>query len=636
MTAHQTVPPAAANGSDTSLEEKPSRERYRFGNFEIDPHSGELFDAQGSLVLLPPQPFKVLSLLVRRGDDLVTREEICNEVWGAETFVDFDKGLNFCILQIRNALGDDAKNPQYIETLPRRGYRLIPRVEIVGDANAGDPPPVRVGRPRSHALLLALLGVAIAATLFLLVRRPGPTHVAQPAGRVMIAVLPFEHFGSGEADLYFSEGITEEVTSQLGSLHPARLGVIARTSASAYRGTTQDMRKIGRDLGVRYLLEGSVRRGSDQTIRITAQLIDARDGTHLWAREWDHKAGDTLQIQTAIAAEVARTLEFRLLDSRRGRQPSAVAHDEYLKGRYRLHRGSTEDLFASLEHFERAIASDAGFALPLVAQVEALHYLEMRGRIDTAEARRRIAPAVVKALELAPDQAGSHGAAGLSNFWYQWRFDEAEQEFGNALRINPSDPGAHHDRGWLLIARGHLDEGIAEMRLAQRLDPLSPRANTDVAWALIYAGRFDQAIQESRRIRTTFPEFTETHRCLEAAWLGRGDESAALASLREWAEATGRTEDLALLDPSTPAESLRRFRRAHLVRLETRARVGYVDPFDFAHAFARLGEREKALSALEEALEVRSTGLVLMRVDPALASLRDDKRFAAVARKVGL
>jgi len=610
----------------------PLSERLRFGEFELNPISGELRDASGTIVPMPPQPIKVLSLLARRAGELVTREEIRNEVWGDETFVDFDKGLNFCILQIRNALGDDAKSPSYIETLPRRGYRLIAPVPSTPDPGSV---PVETKQLRWAGIMIAIAFIVISVIALFVRRQPAASPPVEINERVMVAVLPFKNFGANQADLYFSDGVTEEITMHLGSIHPERLGVVARTSAFAYRETDRDIREIARELGVHYVLEGSVRRGDGETRRITAQLIDARDGSHLWAKTWDYRDEDPLATQTAIAMQVAATFRLEVLAERRPYQPVAAAHDAYLRGKQLLNDGGTAQIQASIEHFDRAIAEDPLFALPFVARVDALHLLQMRDRLTPKDARDQIAQAVSRSMKLAPDTSGALVARSILDFWYDWNFEDAMSDIETAIQINPSDAGARHDRGWLLIALGRFDEGIDEMRLAQRLDPVSPRANIDVAWAMIYAGRFDLAIEEARRVQGRFPEFYEVQHCFQTAWAGLGNEEASFEALHSWAVARDRLEDLAILDPSNPARSLQRYRAWRLQQILARTE-SLSDPLDLARGYASVGGTERALEALEKALEYGSPGLVLMRVDPSLAPIRHEDRFEAVAARVGI
>ena len=262
--------------------------RVRFGPFELDLESGDLW-RDGDLVRLEPQPLKVLQLLAGRAGQAVSRKEIQTQVWPNDTFVDFDQGLNYCIRQIRATLGDSAESPRFIETLPRRGYRFVARLE-----------------PRHHE-------------------------------RVLLAVLPFENMGGDIEQEYFSDGLTEEMISQLGRINPQRLGVIARTSAMRYKRTDQTIEMIARELGVSYVVEGSVRQ-AESRIRVTAQLVQVTDQTPVWTRTFEQSLGDVLALQSDIAHAIATQIGVALSPQEAVRlaEPRTVqsaAYDAYLKGR---------------------------------------------------------------------------------------------------------------------------------------------------------------------------------------------------------------------------------------------------------------------------------------------------------------
>ncbi len=286
----------------------------RFGPFELDLASGELRKA-GVPLKLAPQPFKVLALLAGRAGRPVMRQEIREQVWGRDTYVDFEQGLNSCIKQIRAALGDDAEKPRYIETLPRRGYRFIVPVE--------KHPWKFLSLPNYDSQI-----VAVALTLFLSVaayvsyRRLVPT-LSPQSDRIMLAVLPFENFGPAPGPDRFSDGLTEETITQLGRLEPRRLGVIARTSAMKYKGARKSAEQIGRELGVDFILEGSVRMAG-RRVRISAQLIQVRDQTHLWAETYEGDLNDVLAVQSEIARRITRSLAVELLPAPQSAMPRLV------------------------------------------------------------------------------------------------------------------------------------------------------------------------------------------------------------------------------------------------------------------------------------------------------------------------
>ncbi|MFL6248869.1 MAG: winged helix-turn-helix domain-containing tetratricopeptide repeat protein [Thermoanaerobaculia bacterium] len=579
----------------------------RFGPFTLETESGELY-RDGALVPVAPQPFRLLVALASRPGELVTREELRRQVWGDDTFVDFERGLNFCVLQARTALGDDAKQPVYIETLPRRGYRFIAKV---GDAPAPVVPPRRFRRTSMLVAAAALLVFGAVAAL----QREEPL----PPAKTMIAVLPFQDL-SGGADVAFAEGMTEELITHLGALQPRQLGVIARTSILTYRGTTRSVRDIGRELGVAYVVEGSVRREGDR-VRVTAQLIDARDQTHLWAESFDRRAAGALAIQGDVASRIAHALRIELLPTDALTARSPAAHDAYLRGRHLWSKSDTPSVEASVRELREAIRLEPTFVLAHIGLAESLHILAMRRRMDAQAAAAEIKNASETALRLAPSLAQSHGITAMLRFWHEWDWDGAEESYRETIRLNPNEPGALHDHGWLLIVRGSFAEGIAQIRRAQELDPVSPRANMHVAWAYTYTRQYAAAVHEARRAMELVPGYKEAFHCLEHAYLLSGNYDSALAARRQF-------------EPELTARDARQFYQRR--RLNAAKTIDAEDPYETAVNFAQAGDRENALVWLRKAKEARDLSFVLAGVDPKLEPLHGDSRYVELLRKVGL
>ena len=531
----------------------------RFGPYALDARSGEL-RRDGELVPIAPQPFRLLLALASRPGELVTRDELRREVWGDATFVDFERGLNFCILQVRTALGDDAKQPSYVETLPRRGYRFVAPVHV-------ERPTQQRARPKPLRWILTI------AALLTVVAAIAWQHDEPPStGRLMLAVLPFD------GDAPFADGMTEELITHLGALQPQRLGVIARTSAFLYRDAKKPVRDVGRELGVRYVVEGSVRREGDR-VRVSAQLVDAKDQTQLWSASFDRSGAGALAIQRDVAEQIARALRIELLDDDALTARSPAAHEAYLRGRQT----------SNVDELRNAVHLEPTFVLAHIALAEALHVQAMREQVDARAAGAEIRAASETAMRLAPSLAQAHDIAAMHAFWYAWDWDAAEEAYQRAIRLNPNEPGALHDHGWLLITRGRFDEGIAEIRRAQELDPISPRATIHVAWAYLYTRRYADAVREARRALALDPKFDEARHCL--------------------AQAQGQKPHI------TPNER---------------------DPYAMAAYHALNGDRENALVWLAKARDARNLSFPLAGVDPKLDALNGDPRFDELLGSAGL
>ena len=618
-------------------------EIIRFGEFELALKSGEL-RKNGSIVRLQPQPFKLLVFLASHAGQTVTRQELQQAVWEHETFVDFEHGLNFCIKQIRSALGDSAQSPRLIETLPRRGYRFIAEVEKLNgspltESNSPDgeaDKPASEGRLRTATsstrpfALIGLIAIVLVAAGYVALRTFNKAAV--PLSKVMMAVLPFENLSGDSEQDYFSDGMTEEMIARLGRLQPLRLGVIARTSAMTYKGVRKDVAQIGRELGVDFVVEGSVRREQDK-FRITAQLIRVSDQTHLWSESYDRSTGDALSVQSEVADRIASALALELLGDRRADSSdstSAPAVDAYLRGRYLWNKGDRNSVKKSVEYFARAIETDPNYGAAFAGLADSYRLLGMYFVIPPAQAYPKAKEAALRALEIEPANAEARVCLGSIRFRYEWKWDDAERDFVRAIEINPSLGIAHHDYAWFLVAMERFDEGIEHMKLAQRLDPLSPLANSDVGWVYLMARRYDEAIVQINRTLELEPDFGGALACLERAYALKGQHREALETLSKEMKdygASARTGDA--------AQSIKSLYHARLERRLEAIKSEPSSPYSLATMCVAAGEFDKACEWLSRAFTERDPMLVSARTDPAFDALRGDARFELLLRRVG-
>jgi TolB-like protein/DNA-binding winged helix-turn-helix (wHTH) protein len=648
--------------------DSPEERSIRFGPFELKLKSEELY-RDGAPVKLPPQPFKVLALLSARAGQLVTREELRQEIWGQDTFVDFDKGLNFCIKQIREALGDSAQSPQYIETLPRRGYRFIaPLLFAEIPAAAGSASPENAGAQSGGSAGRELEGAARnsrrvfpwrAAAVALLVlaslisyavwRRfnPRATSLAGPrAEKIMLAVLPFENLNADAAQDYFSDGLTEEMITQLGRLRPQELGVIARTTALTYKGTKKDIRQIARELGVKYVLEGSVRREADR-VRISAQLIQVSDQTHLWAETFERSQRDMLQIQSEVASRVARSLASELLSASppvsplaeplAGKTSQPEAYDAYLKGRYLIIKDTLEDFERSVPFFEKAIALDQNFAPAYVGLVESNLLMATWRNTPAGEVLPKVKAAAQKAVELDPALAEAHAALGSVNFWLEWKWPEAEADFKRAIELNPSNPHIRLHYASYLSTQGKIDAGVEQVKQALQLDPVSLLTNGLAAFFYLRAHRFDDAIAQSKIMLEIEPNSPSGYYCLASAYTYKGMYREAVETFRRRMRKDGEKEEtIQARTAGDPREVILSNRRQSLKWVkEAVAKGKRIQATYCAGVYADSGENDRAFEWLEKAFTTREPMFVFFKIDPRYDSLHADPRFADLARRAG-
>ena len=580
--------------TSTSAARKPTG--YRFGVYEADLKSGEL-RKHGSKIRLQEQPFQVLAALLERHGEVVTRDELQRRLWPADTFVDFDHGLNAAIARLREALCDSAASPRYVETLPRRGYRFLTAVETVGGETAA-------------------------------------------SYRAMLAVLPFENLDSDPAQEIFADGMTEEMIAQLGRLSPARLGIIARTSAMQYKRTKKSIGDVGRELAVEWILEGTVRR-SGQNVRITAQLIRVQDQSHLWAESYDRTVDDVLAIQTDCAARIARSLALELLPSQRDAMNractgSAAAYESYLHGRYHWNKRTEEGLRKAMEYFERAITLDPNYALAYVGLSDVYDILGMFSMLRPREAYERASAAATRALSIDPDLAEAHTSLAHGRFLYEWDWAGAEREFLLGL-LNANDVQGHYWYALYLAAMKRFDEAMAHMEAARALDPLSLVVRTYSAWVHYLSRQYDAAIEGFGEVLELEPGFSIASIFLGLALIQKGMPRQAIEALSRGSQASGSHPGaVAALAAVHAFDGNTAKARKTFEQVREMAVKRYVSPYYIALALLGQGDREGALAGLEAACEERSGWLVYLNVEPAMALLRGDPRFEKLVRRVGL
>jgi len=497
--------------------------RYRSGPFIIDPNTAEI-SRDGIPLKLRPQAFQVLQILMERQGELVTREELIQQIWGSDTFVDFDQGLNFCIREVRKALGDGADEPKYLQTLPRRGYRFTGQVERIQDAAKAAPEPaaaaaapVAASEPTPAAAVVASaepVGTrtprwlwAVAAGLFCLLVAVGawwyqgrPTRMHQPA---RLVVLPFENLTGDPKQDYLVRGVVEEITAQLGSMEPVALAVVGRTSAEAVASHGWRIDEIAKQLEVDYVVEGSVRREGDQ-LRITAQLIRSTDMAHVWAESYDRDAMKLFTVEEQVAANIAREVNLALgRNTARSGQPTGSSNteamDAYLRGRDHMNSflstvagghfdPAYADAYASAEReFKHAIDLDPRFALPY-AGLANLATTKVRGNFDPDPDWKLAGQYATQALQLDPASADARLVLARIAFLGDGRPAEAERYLTEILNRNPNDVRAIGMLMQCHFVMGKFALAVSEAERAARLDPMNSGAEIWLADAYYQTG----------------------------------------------------------------------------------------------------------------------------------------------------
>lgn len=624
----------------------PAHACFRFGVFELDPESGEL-RKHGLKVKLQAQPFQILRILLEQPGRVVTRDELRRRVWPSDTFVDFNQGLYNATKKLREALGDSADAPHYIETLSRRGYRFI--AAVTGTESGTAPPIVLSPVPSAAAtcehprklrvsIALGLVAAALLATVLLLVPSTVWQRVLGNAAIPQIrsvAVLPFQNLSLDPAQEYFSDGVTDALITQLAQIGSVK--VISRTSIMRYKKTERSLPEIARELGVDGIVEGAVQRAGDR-VRITAQLIYGPSDRHLWAYSYERDMRDVFNLERAIADDIGHQVQARITagNSHEVAKPLPVnldALDAYLQGNSHLAKADAgprdEELRKAAQYFQRAINADPTFAPAYIGMAEAHHNLWSPSNEDFGLMRAF----AEKALELAPDSSDAHEAMGTAKF-ENWDWMGAEEEYRRALALNPNNAAAHEQLGDTLEIFGRVDEAWKEYQVAQELDP-----NQDhLSDALYLRGQYDRAIELLRRMAERRPDDGTVHWKLSQNYLQKH-------LYREWVQQIGQTLTIFGFPAaaSRVERSLRSYGYVEALRqwsteLQQLARnqQSYF-PGILGEVYAAMGDKDKAFYWLEQGCEHRHMAisdpvLEFVRVDPAFAPLRSDPRFKDVLR----
>jgi len=625
--------------------------RLRFGVFEADLRTGRL-TKDGRRVRLQEQPFRLLAMLLEGPRQLVTRETLHARLW-PRTTVDFDQGLNKAISKIRDALGDSAGNPRFIETVNRRGYRFLGDVSIVGGQrpeNVVGELPNRV-EVRSDGAAIRSLGAAAHA--------PPSTMVGRALGRVLtaplssisnrgrppettirsLAVLPLENLSGDMSQDYFTDGMTEELIARLGQISTLR--VISRTSAMTYKNVRRSLPEIARELNVEAVVEGSVLRSGDQ-VRITIQLIQVHDDRHLWAESYTGDLRDTLALQSrvanAIAGQVRTTLnEQEQTALRTSRTVDPEAFEAYLKGRYFLNKRTGDGLRTAISYFNHAIETDQTYAEAWsgLADSYTLSGDWKYSVISRHDAFAKASEAAARALALDDNLGEAHASLAFALDLYGWDWDAAEREYKRAIALNPGYATAHQWYAWHLVMTGRTAEAIVEIKKAESLDPLSLIISADVADALSVAHLYDESVRQSRKTLELDPNFAVGHYELGQALAQMQLHDEAIAAFERAIQLSGHSaafdSNLAYVHGISG-----RTRDAVKILEDLRARTDR-DPStdaDIALIYMGLGDHDQAMVWLTKAYEARFKASILRR--PAFDPLRSDARFKHLVRRIGL
>jgi TolB-like protein/DNA-binding winged helix-turn-helix (wHTH) protein/Tfp pilus assembly protein PilF len=623
---------------------------YEFGPFRLDLKQ-RLLLRDDKPIPLQPKAFETLLVLVRNSEKVVLKDELLNAVW-TDTFVE-ESNLTQNIFVLRKALGEE-DGRRYIVTVPGRGYRFAEKVltipeqekpapgstliaHVAPNGAGGAALPLRESRFR---WLVGLALMVLAFVGFLTWRHFHPKNPPAP-GKVMLAVLPFQNLTGDPEQEYFADGLTEEMIMQLGRLRPEQLGVIARTSVMGYKHSDKRLDQIGRELSVQYVLEGSFRRAGDH-LRITAQLIQVKDQTHLWAQDYDRRPEDVVTVQDDVAVDVAREIKIRLTprqqtDLARARPLDPDAYEAYLKGRYFWNKRTEEGFKKAVDYFNQAIAKDPTYAEAYAGLADTYVLLGGYGFMQQEDAMPKAKAAAQKALGINDQLAEAYTSLGVIAEMYEWNWPEAEKNFKRAIELDPNYSVAHefYGDGYLSLI-GKNEEGIEEIRKAHELDPLSPIIATDLAKRLSLEKKYAEAVTEFKNILDVDPDFVQAQYYLAETYEQMGLYPEAISELKKiksWEDLPLTLEELGYI---YARQGKRHEALQMIAELQRRSTHHYTDSASAARIYIALGDKDSAFVWLQKGYDEHSPHMILIDADSAYDPLRSDPRFQNLVRRIGL
>ena len=626
---------------------------YGFGEFTLDPRRRILVRGDSS-ISLTPKAFDVLFFLVRNPNRLVSKEELLRAVWG-DTFVE-DGNLTQYISHLRKALGDNSEDARLIVTIARKGYQFAGEVVVsqttpatpgegqlieaersqTDAAPAPDVPRIEASPGKSKSWQK---GVIAASSIFVLAmagyvswRHYRLTTLPEP-GKVMLAVLPFQNLTGDPSKEYLADGLTEETISQLGRLNPEKLGVIARTSVMGYKHTDERLDQIGRDLSVQYVLENSLRESGDH-IRLTAQLIQVKDQTHLWSQDYDYPVNDILHVEDDVAGEVAHEIRLRLTSQQQQRLTQShpvnpEAFDAYMQGYYFFERNTNQDAALAEKYYERATQLDPSYASAWVGLSRVRNWQVNIDLIPAGEGHRLAREEVERALALDPDLAEAQAQMGRIKQQADFDWAGASASFGRAVVLEPENPELVRMAAYSAADLGRLDEALQLDRRALDLDPLNAAGWDALAETKFYMGNLNEAAIDGKKALELSPDVWPGAILLSRIYIMQGRPQDALAEIelvrfdarRVWLHAIAY-------------HMLGREKESDAALRELIAK--YQEPTYVAEVYACRNQSDKAFEWMDRAYAQRDSGLITTKVNPFLKSLHTDPRFAALLKKLNL
>src|SRR5215203_498466 len=620
---------------------------YEFGRFRLKTAERVLL-REGELVPLTPKVFEILVTLVEHGGQLVAKDDLMKRVW-PNTFVE-EGNLTQNISLLRKALGESPSGAQFIETVPRRGYRFVAETRETSDERSSgngqqapavteetSAPVVPISNTNSSATsgpkrtpLFALAAGLVVVGIIGLVYFTGRGKAGNDTAIQSIAVLPFLDESSDPDAEYINDKIAESLINSLSKL--PQLRVVPRSVVAGYKGREIDPRKDGQELNVRAVVSGRMRRHGD-IISIQADLIDLENVAQLWGKHYDHKLSDVLLVQDDISRDIFENLRLKLNVEEK---KQLEAYRLYLKGRNAWNKRTGDALQQAIEFFNQGIAIDPNYGAAYAGLADCYNMLVVYGRLEPKEAFPKAKEAAQRALEIDESSAEAHTSMAFIKFRWDWDRAATEREFQTAIRLKPAYAPAHQWYSSYLVAVERFDEAIAEAKRTEELEPLSFVASSHLGWIYYLSGQNDKAIEQCRKILERDPSSFPARRYLGLAYEAKGMYAEAIAEFQTGVKLSGSPLMLALLGHAYAASGKTAEAKQVLSDLQQLQGQRYVSPYTVAAIYTGLGEQDQAFKWLETAVEGRDIWLMNLKVDPVFAELRSNPKFTALLARIRL
>lgn len=621
--------------------EQQDNRSYEFGRFRLNAAERVLL-REGELVSLTPKVFDILLTLVENSGQVVSKDDLMKRVW-PDTYVE-EGNLTQNISLLRKALGETPGGMQFIETVPRRGYRFVaetsePSDNRVSAVASADVPSVEIPAPPMSAAVVSTpknrrTPAFMAAAGLVIFSIIGFMYFTSKAGNTSpinsIAVLPFVDESADPDAEYINDKIAESLINSLSKL--PQLRVVPRSVVASYKGKELDPRKIGEELNVRAVVTGRLRRHGD-IISIQADLIDLQNVAQLWGQHYDHKVSDALLVQDDISRDIFENLRLKLNVEEK---KQLEAYRLYLKGRNAWNKRTGDALLQAIEFFNQAIEIDPNYGAAYAGLADCYNMLVVYGRLQPKEGFPKAKEAAMKALEIDESSAEAHSSMAFIKFRWDWDRVAAEREFQAAIKLKPAYAPAHQWYSSYLVAVERFDEAIAEAKRTEELEPLSFVASSHLGWIYYLAGRNDEAIKQCRKILELDPSSFPARRYLGLAYEAKGMYPEAIAEFQTGVKLSGSPLMLALLGHAYAAAGKRAEAQQVLNDLQQLQEQRYVSPYTVAAIYAGLNDQEEAFKWLDKAVEARDIWLMNLKVDPVFAKLRSQRKFTDTLARIRL